>query len=266
MTAINPARLKIQCADLCGYFSDPEKFISGLHDLLGFYAAHIRQTSLARTPLTLRTYQVPAPILWALINELEDLLNEDPDTSLKLIDALWEVEWIEFRQLAIICLGKVPPLKPENILNRIKSWLESSSAESIRRKVMTRGLVRLGKDNPKVVFDFFADLVISGSKKNHQAALFGLGAFAADQDFDNLPVIYKLLAEILLAEDTGLVKEITALLRTLRKRSEQETAYFLERQIAAAAKPRIFRVTRQVIGQFNPEIQVHLRNILKNFV
>ncbi len=265
MTAINPARLKIQCADLCENFSYPEKFLSGLHDLLAFYAARIRQTSLTRTPLTMQTYQVPSPVLWALINELEDLLNDEPEISLQLIDALWEVEWNEFRQLAIICLGKVPPLKPENILDRVKSWLENCTAENIRRKIMTRGLVRLAEEKPKVVFGFFGDLVRSGSNKDHQAALFGLLAFAANQNFDNLPVIYTLLAEILQTEETGLVKEITALLRTLGKRSEQETAYFLERQVAAAAKPRIFRVTRQVMGQFNQENQALLRDALKTF-
>jgi len=100
---------------------------------------------------------------------------------------------------------------------------------------------------------------------NHQAALFGLAAFAENPDFDNLPVIYSQLAEILQNEETGLMKEITSLLKILQQRSEQETAYFLERQLAAAAKPRIFRVTRQVIGQFNAENRVLLREAIDKY-
>ena len=100
---------------------------------------------------------------------------------------------------------------------------------------------------------------------NHQAALFGLLVFGENPDFDNLPVIYKLLAEILQNEEAGLMKEITALLKVLQQRSEQETAFFLERQLAAAAKPRIFRVTRQVMGQFNIENRAVLKKALDNF-
>lgn len=265
MTAINPARLKIQCAELCENYSTPKKFISGLHDLLGFYAARIRQTSLARTPLSLQTYQVPAPVLRALITELEMYLSEEPDTGLKLIDAVWQEEWIEFRQLAIICLGKLPPEKSERILDRSRSWLDSCTAEDIRRKIMTRGLERMAEERPADVFNYIDDLIRSGSKMDHQAALFGLLSFATKPEFDNLPVIYNHLAKILLAEETGLIKEITSLIKALRKRSEQETAYFLERQLAAAAKPRIFRVTRQVIGQFSKTNQKLLRVALQNF-
>ena len=112
MTAINPARLKIQCAELSENYSNPAKFIPGLHDLLGFYAARIRQTSLSHTPLTLRAYQVPAPVLRALVIELEEYLEENPSHGLKLIDALWKEEWVEFRQLAIYLPGRFTSKRP----------------------------------------------------------------------------------------------------------------------------------------------------------
>ncbi len=265
MTAINPARLKIQCAELSENYSSPAKYILGLHDILGFYAARIRQTSLSRTPLTLQSYQVPAPVQRALVNELEDYLEEKPTIGLNLVDALWKEEWVEFRQLAIICLGKLPPFDPEQFLNRIKFWLNSCTAEDIRRSIMIQGLTQLIEEKPKIIFEFIGDLISSGSKMNHQAALFGLAAFAENPDFDNLPVIYSQLAEILQNEKTGLMKEITALLKILQQRSEQETAYFLERQLAAAAKPRIFRVTRQIMGQFNAENRVLLREAIDKY-
>lgn len=265
MTAINPARLKIQCAELSENYSSPAKFISGLHDLLGFYAARIRQTDLSRTPLTLQAYQVPAPVLRALVNELEGYLAENPSLGLKLIDALWKEEWVEFRQLAIICLGDLPSFDPEQILKRVKSWLDNCTAEDIRRRIMTRGLNRLIEDDPKIIFGFIGDLISSGTKLNHQAALFGILAFGENPDFDNLPVLYDLLAEILHNEESGLIKEITALLKVLQKQSEQETAYFLERQLSSAAKPRIFRITRQVLPDFNPENRSMLRRTLGNY-
>jgi hypothetical protein len=36
MTAINPAKLKIQCVELSELYSDPEQFIQRLHELKGY--------------------------------------------------------------------------------------------------------------------------------------------------------------------------------------------------------------------------------------
>lgn len=265
MTAINPARLKIQCAELCENYSNPGKFIPGLHDLLGFYAARIRETSLSRTPLSLQSYQVPAPVLRALVIELEDYLQESPAPGLNLIDALWDEEWVEFRQLAVICLGDLPPFDSEQILDRIKTWLDNCTAEDIRRRIMTRGVTQIIQDQPEMIFDFIGDLISSGSKMNHQAALFGMLAFVDNSDFDNLPIIYNLLAQILQNEEVGLMKELTALLKILQKRSEQETAFFLKRQLAVAAQPRISRITRQILGYFNAENRAMLKEMLHHF-
>ena len=76
MTAINPARLKIQCAELVEFFRDLPRFISELHDLLAFYGARIRQPSLSQSPLTLQTYQVPAPVLRDLVLELSGSIDK----------------------------------------------------------------------------------------------------------------------------------------------------------------------------------------------
>jgi hypothetical protein len=263
MTAINPARLKIQCAELSEHSSDPAQFIPGLHDLFGFYAARIRQTSLSRTSLTLQSYQVPAPVQRALLIELEDFLVQEPSLGLNLVDALWKEEWVEFRQLAITCLGELPPFDPVQILDRINLWLNSCTAEDIRRQIMAAGLSQLMAEKPKFALEFIKDLISSETKLNHQAALFGLLTFAENPDFDNIPVIFSLLAEILKKEEEGLIKEITALLKVLLKRSEQETAFFLDRQLTSTAQPRIFRIIRQVMSNFSAENQSQLRKSLK---
>lgn len=78
MTAINPARLKVQSAELSAHFSDPDTFLPKLHTLLDFYAVRIQKTSISRPSLTLRSYQVAAPVLRAVERELKDLLIQTP--------------------------------------------------------------------------------------------------------------------------------------------------------------------------------------------
>jgi hypothetical protein len=265
MTAINPARLKIQCAKLADSYQDPTKFIPGLHDLLGFYASRIRRTALNRTPLTLQTYQVAPPVLRALEGELDHLLNTQPSHGLLLVDALWEEEWLEFRQLAVTLLGNIPPINPDPIFGRIRSWLTTSTSESIRSLLPTRTIKRLSAEKPDLVLSFFKDLLSDPTKGNCQAVLYGIIQFGEDHEFLNLPILFSLLGGILIVEEKGLIKEIQRLLELLINRSEQETQYFLEQQLSTASKPRITRVVRGVLPLFSEENQRTLRETLKSF-
>ncbi|MGB2962999.1 MAG: DNA alkylation repair protein [Anaerolineales bacterium] len=265
MTAINPARLKVQSAELSAHFSDPDTFLPKLHTLLDFYAVRIQKTSISRPSLTLRSYQVAAPVLRAVERELKESLNTNPSQGLLLIDALWEEEWVETQILAVDLLGALPPINTESIFKRLSYWISSSGAEVIRNILTTRGVSRLRSKNPDLVLDFFQDLLLSPGKGNCQAVLSGLVPFAEDQDFDNLPIIYKLLSTILLVEEKGLIKEILAVLKALIKRSEQETLYFLERQLATAAKPRIIRATRQILAVFSENNQAKLKKTLLTY-
>ncbi len=265
MTAINPARLKIQCVELSELYSDPEQFIRGLHELFDFYAIRVRKSGIARNPLLLQSYQVSPPVMRALELELIDPLNTQPSQGLILIDALWEQEWVETRTLAVSLLGSIPPINPASIYKRIKSWISSCKSDVIRSILTTRGVTRLSIENPELVLNFFHELLSPPTKGNCQAVLFGLVPFAGDQNFDNLPRLYQLLDSILLVEEKGLIKEILILLKTLIKRSEQESLYFLERQLYTASKPRIFRVTRQILPSFSTQDQASLKETLKNF-
>lgn len=262
MTAINPARLKIQAAEIAALLEEPQRLISRLHDLLAFYGDRIRQTSLSKTPLSLQTYQAPAPVLRALEIELKDQLDGHPTAGIPLADALWSVHWVEFRQLAVYTLSCLPPENSEDILERLKSWLDDCTAEDIRRLLMNQGLKKLGAENPNSSLGFIQELIESDTKADQQAALFGLDLFASDEKFLNLPPLYKSLERILASEENGLVKEISSLLRVLIKRSEQETAFFLIQQLAGSPQERVFRVARQVLKSFSLENQLRLREML----
>jgi hypothetical protein len=264
MTAINPARLKIQCVKLRESFQDPDKFIAGLHDLLTFYASRIRQSSITHSSVKMPTYQVPSPVLRGLELELIEETYQFPEETLTLVDFLWKEDYLEFRQLAVILIGAIPTTSDKDILKRIQNWIKTP-VEDLRRQIMTRGLQLLRMEEKYLVLDVLKNLAVSSDKKDRQAALFGLVPFAEDSEFYDLPKIYKVLGEILMTEETIFIKEITDLIRSLKKRSESETAYFLVRQLARASKPRVFRIIRQIIGDFNIESQEVLREGIKTY-
>jgi hypothetical protein len=169
---------------------------------------------------------------------------------------------VEFRQLAVFSLSCLPPENPEELISRIKGWLSDCTAEDIRRLVMTQGLQRLAAEKPEASLRFIDELVLSNTRADQQAALFGLSFFASDEGYLNLPLLFKSLEKILANEEKSLVKETSNLLRILIKRSEQETAFFLSQQLTSNPQERVFRVTRQILKSFSPENQLKLREIL----
>jgi len=265
MTAINPARLKIQCAELVESFRDIPRFMSELHDLLAFYGARIRQTSLSQNPLALQTYQVPAPVLRALVLEFRELIDKNPEQGLLLVDALWQEEWLETRHLGVSLLAYLPTSAPERILDRILIWIENCTSEDLKRLIMTSAMARLVDEKPSHVLVFLKILAANDARADRQGALYGLVPIVEGPDFDNLPVIFNILRDILLIDETVFTKEISALIHSLQKKSDQETAYFLVRQMALASKPRIFRVIRRVLPFFSDESQQLLRENLSNY-
>jgi hypothetical protein len=265
MTAINPARLKIQCVELGNSFNDIPGFISGLHDLLVFYSARIRHTDLSKTPLGLQTYQVPAPVLRALEIELSDVTKIDPVQGLKLIDALWQEDWLEIRQLSISLLGYIPTTTPGKILDRIQLWISKSPSEELNRQIMTKAIAKLAAEKPSRVLRVLKTLASKATRADQQSAVFGLMLFAQQPDFEDLPKIYQILKDILIINETGLTKDIAALIHLLQKKSDQETAYFLVRQLAFASKPRIFKIIRQVLPNFSEDSQRLLREKLDSY-
>ncbi len=265
MTAINPARLKVQITELGELIDQPAPFIAQLHELLSFYSARVRQTSLAKTSLSLQTYQVPEPVIQALVNEIAERLAENLQAGYALADALWKENWMEFRQLAIHVLGLLPDTEPDRILHRVQVWLDDCISETIRRSIMIEGMAGLAKQKPKECLNFIQELINSESKENLQAAIFGLELFAIDPSYTNLPHVFNDLSKILLVEDIGLAKELSALIRILASRSEQETTYFLIKQLHPDNEPRTLRIIRQVLNDLSQDNQDLLRQKMEMY-
>ncbi len=198
-------------------------------------------------------------MILALENELAERLAGNSEAGFPLVDALWNEYWLEFRQIAVQVLGILPTNQPDRILDRILKWLDKCSSEDIRRMIMTEGLNNLASESPDQCITLIEKLISRYDKGNHQAALFGLCMFARSPSYLNLPILYRNLARILETEGNGLIKEISALLRILINRSEQETTFFLIKQIDLAYQPRFNRVIRQVINNLSQDNQIPLR-------
>lgn len=265
MPAINPALLKIQCAELGEYFSSPQAFIIRLHDLLSFYADRVRRPGEASTPVPLiEAYHVPAPVLRRLERELAPRVKAIPQEGLALADALWEEEWLETRHLAAVILGYIPLTSPDPTLERVQSWGASCQEEGLQRVIFTQGLSEIRPHYQEEFLELVANLMARPEKEAQRGGLYALIPLLEGESFQNLPVVYGMLSRLLRKEETVLKTEIVAVIEQLAKRSEQETAFFLCEKLKTAAGPRITRIVRRSLPFFSEEYEARLRDELRD--
>jgi hypothetical protein len=95
-----------------------------------------------------------------------------------------------------------------------------------------------------------------------QAGLRAMVPLLSDPEFENLPVVLRLLIPLIRVPPTELRLDLVAVLRALVHRFPQEAGYIL-RQNLSADYPDTAWLARQVLNDFPMEIQNSLREALR---
>lgn len=263
MTAINPARLKTQVAELTAHYGESEPFIRRLHQLLNYYADRVRRPGLSGAPgPALPAYQVPQPVIRSVVREVEPLLKRSPSRGLLLVDALWEEDWLEMKTFAGSLLGRIPPLNAGPLIKRFRSWALDCQERQILQVLGDEALANLRAQHPEVVLSLVKELLSNHQRQGRIIALYILLPLARDKSFHNLPLIFQAL-ESYLGKEEGLRKELVSLLNALIKRSPSETYFFLQAQFPGAAQPQMTRLIRGILPQFSPQRAQDLQEMIR---
>ncbi len=265
MPAINPARLRIQSAELAELFDRPAAFVHALHELLELYADRTRRPGLTGAPPPLlEAYKVPTPVLRRILIELDPLIQQDQQAGFDLCDALWSESYLEFRSLAASLLGKLNPENPEPILERVVRWTGPKTESRLIELLLTAGLSRMREQLPERYLQQLEAWLVSEDVFTRQLGLRALHASLQAQPVHNLPVLFRLLG-LLVREAPGQLRpDLLAVLRDLAARSPQETAYFLRQNLMIKSdNPGTAWLIRNSLRSFPPDQQVSLRAALR---
>jgi len=265
LPAIQPARLRQQAVLLSQHFDQPAAFVRNLQYIFEYYAERIRRHGLKGRPAAmLPAYQVPQPVLRFLLQELAPLAEGDPPAGLALCDGLWEQEMLEYRQLACMLLGSIPVTDPSLVLQRIRSWVESQPENILLDAIFKHGLVYLRRHYPQEVLDL-AESWLNGSQPlEKQLGLRVLSSVIQDLDFDNLPVLYRMIHPLCQSTPAAVRPDVLDMLESLARRSPQETAHFLRQTLNLPDSPNTPWLVRQVLHAFPEDIQKSLRQTLRS--
>ena len=265
MPAIQPARMKIQVAQLVEKIHQPEAFVRALHHLLDFYADRTyRPGQSGEPPPLLATYKTPTPVFRQIVRETAALAAIDSAAAFALVDALWDEPYIEFRLLAITLIGKIPPIPPEPVLVRIRAWIATKPENRLLDAILEHSFIHIRRDYPQIYFQMLEEWLRKDELYSRQTGLRAMLPLLADPKFQNLPAVSRSLIPLIRVPPPLLNLDLVAVLRALVHRFPQEAGYIL-RQNLTAENPDTVWLVRQVLADFPGELQNNLRESLRPF-
>ncbi len=263
MPAINLARLKTQASRLSEKFEQPEAFLRDLNEMLDYYTNRtIRSTQTARR-FSLPTYRTPPPVLRQIQGELEPLAEIHPLEAVALTNALWKAGSLESRLLAASLLGSIPLAQSTPTLIRLPDWLSQSTDKQILSALLTDAFTRLRKENPEALFLLLEEWLKSSRSSLRVWGLRALIPLLTDPQFENLPVIFRLLKPAIQSAGPTTQLELQTCLATLERVSPVETLSYLREITSDHPSALMLRTLRRILVGLSPDLQSGLRELLR---
>ena len=266
MTAIRTNRLRADMAQLMALQRQPAQFVYKLHQMLDFYNDYsYRPGQASQIQSLLPHYKIPLPVTRQIEYELTCLCNEDALSALLLADTLWQESYFEARLLAIHILSQVAVTPPEPVLERLSAWAQPDEDKQVLKILITHGAERLLREKPDQWSDLTHSWLINQDRAVQAMGLQALYATVEDDQFQNLPAIFRLISPHVQTIPNDLLNDLIPVLQALAKRSPGETAYFFHQVLTIATNDQIPHLIRRCLQYLSPETQESLRAALRPF-
>jgi hypothetical protein len=266
MPAVSLARLKQQTEPLVWQFTRPADFLIKLRDLFEFYADRVYRAGQAVPPSSWApAYHIPPLVIRHLEVELRTPCRQNPAAALNLIDFLTGQAMFEFRLLASILLGHVPLNEPDLVIDRLYNLARPGEGSAALKSLFANGGRTVRKELPDQWIELIERWIGASSEELQAVGLLAITVTANDEEFDNLPTIYRIFSEIFQRGPNTLQAELQEALQALLRRAPQETVFLLRQVLPLSTSPTTHRLVRQAMPRLPVEYQIHLRQALQSY-
>lgn len=259
MPAVNPTRLNEQVSDILMYLSDPVSLRRECIEFLDFYADRTKRPSDTRNAdPAIKLFRVPQPVLRALGTGLKARVQEQPGLAHAAASALWEAGYRETRLLASSVLSGY---SHSEIADWATDWVSGCEDRIANAELARVGLQGWRTLNVDKFLNEIAAWLESPSLRIREFALQALEAATQDEDFDELPAVFRLIKGKVAIAKRGEKQSLYRLVRTLATRSPPEAAHFLIDEITREGEVAQ-KMTRSVIEAFPSRQRILLERTL----
>lgn len=263
MPAIQPARLKIQISELLEHIYVPHKFVAQLNNLLFFYADRTRRPGRGGSNYSLiRTYNVSKHVFREIEGAIRPEISHQPDQALAVADALWMDDWLESRSLALMILRWISVQSNPEILTRIKDWGISCKDDGTLLADLAAVLAAQWDVTPVVVANLIESWTKASDPSLRKLGLRVIPPLVKVPSFSHLPSIYKIISPLVQRSDVAPDPDLLAVVQGLAFQSPQETAYFLQKNLAVIDNSGVYVLIRQCLNSFPDQEREDLQILL----
>ena len=262
MPAIDLARLKKQTAHLADLFDQPSDFLREHREILDYYVNRSLRSQGVAPSSVLPTYRTPVVVMRQIETELGPVAEKKPIQALELADALWDEGWLETLLLAAFLLGRIPP-QEERLLARLTAWTQAVRDPEVRAALLTTSLTRLRNETPDLFLVLVKEWLHPARQRMWTNGIQALIPQINSPDFDNLPPIFDVVEPIIKASPATLQFDLKELIIALYKASPDETIYFIQQILKETKSPLLGVSLRRMSPDLPPELQAHLREMLR---
>jgi hypothetical protein len=266
MPAIQPSRLKQQAARLAETFTQPDRFLSTLHDLFEFYAnrAH-RMVQRSAEYSLLPHYEVSPTVIHQVEYELDACCHKHPEVIVPLADRLWADAYLEVRLVAIYLLGRLPVDLGESVLERLAAWIDTTNDRQLMTALLKMGAIQVHQKHPDWWWNQVRNWCSNVNPGLCSRGIRALTEMSKEDAFDEFPEVFSLANPIFVEASSKLESELVDLLRVLAQRSPSETAYFLKQASLLSSKPDTERLVRRCLPFLAEPYRSNLRSSLRPY-
>jgi hypothetical protein len=264
MPAVELSRLKKQADELAGCFQQPVEFKRLLLDRLEFYADRVtRKGNLVKPAPLIPRYGVPPLFLQAVEQSLQKPAVDSPMAALTLAEELWKESYLEPRLLAASLIGLAARHEPTLAAERLIQYCVPRENPLVQEALLQRSGVQLRQANLQVWFDLVERWVNSETLAQQLIGFRALQGVIEDREFENLPVIFRLLTSPLELTNRSTIHDLEILITALARRSPIEMVYLLRQCYNRSSNPMLSRLIRKCLPDFPPEGQLSLRKVIQ---
>lgn len=264
MPAIQPARLKTQSAEIASQFNNPERFVRSLHLYLDSYADRSHRPGQSRKhPSLINAYNVQAPVIKQVVNDLEPLAFENPSTALELIDVIWQQPYLEFREISAFLLGFIAKQSPGSVIERINIFITPDLGDLLVNWLFIYGLSEAHQFDPQSVYELIDKWISSEDPFFQKIGIKALLSVAKQEQSKYLPKIYKIIQPYIRVYSQDIFPDLKEIVEVLALQSPQETSHFLQQTLEMTGSKDTALLIRQCIEFFPGEIQDRLKIVLR---
>ncbi|HEX7555938.1 MAG TPA: DNA alkylation repair protein [Leptolinea sp.] len=265
MPAFELTRLKKQADELATLFDQPAEFKRLLVDRLEFYADRVtRPGNMAKPVPLILHYGVPPLFLQVVEQSIQKPANENPQSALALAEKLWEEPYLEPRLLAAALIGMAAGNDPTAAAELLVRYCVVHESPLVQEALLQRSGVQLRLANFQVWFDLVERWVNSETLAQQLIGFKALQGVIEDRNFENLPVIYRLLTGPIETTNRATIHDLEPLVTALARRSPVETVFFLRQCYNRSSNVILSRLIRKCLPAFPSEGQINLRQVIQD--